>query len=271
MSLQQNPVPFPPQGSTEVYTRPYQINSPQGFMEVADIAFNPLQIPDLKLWLDAADASTITTAIGNAVSGWSDKSGTGNDAAQLVVVDQPETNVETQNGLNVITFTDDFLNIPFVASQGLNPLEFTTFTVHNIVGVAGTTHGILTTQPGFAGGGFGVINSIRYFVFISNNIGIDVTVSVRVPLPGEWIVHQAEHEQTPLTGLFLDGVADGASNVLPVAYTASRDMEIGKTFVGDPVGNLIGSIAEIIHIERKVDTMERDNITNYLKNKWGIP
>ena len=64
------------------------------------------------LWLDAADASTVTTVSG-AVSQWNDKSGNGRNATQATAGNRPATGTATLNGRNVIRYdaTDDFLSL----------------------------------------------------------------------------------------------------------------------------------------------------------------
>jgi hypothetical protein len=65
------------------------------------------------LWLDAADASTVTTVSG-AVSQWNDKSGNARNATQSTAGNRPTYTSAGQNGLNVLTFdgTDDWLALP---------------------------------------------------------------------------------------------------------------------------------------------------------------
>lgn len=64
------------------------------------------------LWLDAADASTVTTVSG-AVSQWNDKSGNSRNASQSTAGNRPAYGTATLNGLNVIRYdaTDDFLSL----------------------------------------------------------------------------------------------------------------------------------------------------------------
>lgn len=64
------------------------------------------------LWLDAADASTVTTVSG-AVSQWNDKSGNARHATQATSGNRPATGTATLNGRNVIRYdaTDDFLSL----------------------------------------------------------------------------------------------------------------------------------------------------------------
>lgn len=71
---------------------------------IGGVGFSPLHLRDLRLWLDASDASTITASSGK-VSNWADKSGRQLDFAQSSGANQPSTGVDTQNGLNVISFT----------------------------------------------------------------------------------------------------------------------------------------------------------------------
>ena len=68
------------------------------------------------LWLDAADASTITLNA-STVSGWNDKSGNGRHFAQATSASQPVYTTSALSGKNVVTFvsTDSLTRaaIPF--------------------------------------------------------------------------------------------------------------------------------------------------------------
>jgi hypothetical protein len=61
----------------------------------------PANLLSLKLWLDAADTSTITHS-SNAVSHWNDKSG--NNFHHTPGLGSPTTNTQLVNGKNVIAF-----------------------------------------------------------------------------------------------------------------------------------------------------------------------
>jgi hypothetical protein len=71
------------------------------------------------LWLDAADAGTITTVSG-AVSQWNDKSGNGRNAIQATAANRPALTSAGLNGLDVLTF--DGINDSLLAtlSSGLS-------------------------------------------------------------------------------------------------------------------------------------------------------
>jgi len=71
----------------------------------AAAGFTPLTLSPA-LWLDAADASTITSSGSPAkVSQWNDKSGNLRHAKQSTSANQPVTGSTTQNSRNVISFT----------------------------------------------------------------------------------------------------------------------------------------------------------------------
>jgi hypothetical protein len=65
------------------------------------------------LWLDASDATTVTTVSGN-VSQWNDKSGNARNAAQSVTGSRPTYTSNVLNGLPVLTLdgTDDYMVVP---------------------------------------------------------------------------------------------------------------------------------------------------------------
>jgi hypothetical protein len=65
-------------------------------------SFSPTQIPNLALWLDAADASTITVDGSNNVSEWRDKSGNARHLTQGTALNRPSYVTGVLNGLPVV-------------------------------------------------------------------------------------------------------------------------------------------------------------------------
>ena len=65
---------------------------------VPDSSWSPTSLPDLKLWLDASDSSTIT---GNPVTAWADKSG---NNITLTSSSGPASGTRNLNGKNVLDF-----------------------------------------------------------------------------------------------------------------------------------------------------------------------
>jgi len=81
------------------------------------------------LWVDAADAATITES-GGYVSGWGDKSGNGRNVIQGTAANQPQTGSITINGLNAIYLDGSNDGLRTVAgATWLNNTVFTVFAV----------------------------------------------------------------------------------------------------------------------------------------------
>lgn len=76
----------------------------------APVNWTPAKLPNLALWLDAADSSTITLN-GSTVSQWRDKSGNGRHASQNTAANQPTYTANGLNGKPVVTFdgSNDFM------------------------------------------------------------------------------------------------------------------------------------------------------------------
>lgn len=77
-----------------IYVNPYRFTGG---------AFTPLDLPNLLLWLDASDASTITESSG-LVSQWDDKSGNGNHVTASGS-SRPTTGTRTIGGVNGLDFS----------------------------------------------------------------------------------------------------------------------------------------------------------------------
>jgi len=90
---------------------------PLGILASSKSGFTPTSLPNLKLWLDASDATSITSSSG-AVSAWNDKSGNGYNFAQSTATNKPTTGTRTKNSLNVIDFdgTNDYMQSTAAAS-----------------------------------------------------------------------------------------------------------------------------------------------------------
>jgi hypothetical protein len=107
---------------------PGKLNLAKGFTPESYMYEFPSQYPvwspaniTTALWLDAADASTVTTVTG-AVSQWNDKSGNGRNATQSAAGSRPALISNVYTGKSAIRSDgiDDFLSItPFTVSAGI--------------------------------------------------------------------------------------------------------------------------------------------------------
>ena len=90
-------------------------------------AFSPRSIAGCSLWLDAADASTITLN-GTNVASWQDKSGNGYSVGQSTPANQPSYSTNRLNGLAGIGLTSS----TYLIQSGSN--------ISNFASSSATTH-----------------------------------------------------------------------------------------------------------------------------------
>jgi len=214
----------------------------------------------LKLWLDASDSSTITTATG--VSQWNDKSGQGNNVSQATTASQPAVISANQNGKDIIRFdgSNDVL-IRSTYTGGAITQQVYTF--------------IVCKMPSTANGVYGWVydsDASSRHTFIVNSISS----------PNHQI-----YAGTALTGTSVDStnfklyslLFNGSSSTLRRAKTNILSGNAGTAnmngiWLGSDNGgttyNSNVEIAEILIYDAILSDTDRDNIESYLTNKWGL-
>ncbi len=105
-------------------------------MQDAEGVFSPLDITNLKLWLDADDSPTIVPYLnGSDLTRWDDKSGLGNNILQSTAAEQPFYDTGAAgNGKDGVTFdrsTGENMDLP---DLGLSSGNFTIFIAINMLG-----------------------------------------------------------------------------------------------------------------------------------------
>jgi hypothetical protein len=80
--------------------------------------FQPIDISGCQIWLDAADATTLTLS-GSNVTQWNDKSGNGNNATQSTSVNQPVYTTLPSSTLSGIYFASNSIQLTTISN---NPL-----------------------------------------------------------------------------------------------------------------------------------------------------
>ena len=244
-----------------------------------------------KVWLDAADPTTITQVAG-AVSQWDNK-GTLGDFTQGTGALQPTTNATTQNGFNVLDFAGDYL----VSADAASNFKFLT---------DGTDHLICAVwKPGTTA------NPNAAYTLIGTNItstviGTAVYYDDRASVPyNDKLIHNvtAGSFTFPIANVSADGymtantfaattvfadpnngtaanrselynnagsaTKNNTQTTSPSASNPANTLRIGD---GNDAGfTLTGSIAEIV-IVSGADATEtnRQTIRNYLNAKWAV-
>ena len=211
------------------------------------------------LWLDAADASTITET-GGKVSQWDDKSGNGHHATQVNASAKFSTGTRTLNGLNVLNGDGNDLmsgSIDYGTSG-----EFSVFMVAVIDNINNVYDGIFANS-GSNNWQFSAGNTSQFNGSI-DELGKTSLNLTGGPFPGPSI-YNAEFDNGVKTG-WIDGTdrgsISGGNNI--------TGTQTYRLFSNDGGNNMPdGAIAEYLIVnDVSVDT--RQKIEGYLAHKWGL-
>ena len=221
--------------------------------------FSPSEVSSMKLWLDAADSSTITHN-SNAVSQWRDKSGNSYQANQSTAASQPTL---TNNGLNskaVVTF--DGSN-DHITSTGLNVSQS-----YSIFLVAKTNNN--TSGRDYLFDGAGSSNGHRSLIALDNGGKIQMWASAwantNFNTPSDYFIISAVFN-TSSSSLALNGTSATGLNI------GTSNLTNGITIGANQGGNndyLDGNIAEFIILDETSSATTISKIEGYLAHKWGL-
>jgi hypothetical protein len=252
-----------------------------------------------KLWLDAADTSTITSSSGS-VSAWVDKSGNNYNFTQATGSAQPKTGITTQNGLNVLDFDGNNFLQSTIASSNWTFLHYG--TVCNIFVVAKfgndanpnalyTVLGTSDASSATTSRGANVLwddrssatfnNRARYFVSSANGSGlaalcIDAS-SGNDAFPansfGMLSITADTGNATAANRCVISvnggtGVSDNARTAAVSSSNPAQTLRIGRN--GGSSFPMVGSIAEIVIVLGAMSSTDFDKMEGYLAWKWGI-
>ena len=210
--------------------------------------WTPAEI-DTALWLDAADASTITES-GGAVSQWDDKSGNQNDAAQATAGNRP-----TYDALNQSVTFNTTLTLSF-ASQ-----IFAGASSASIVLLAQNINGGNDYWGGFP-------NGDNYYVFSNGQI----YSSFCAPINSRTNTNYGSQLLLPtIIGIdhtgsshlyYRNGGSIGAPQSIVFQVPATNQQVLGGK--GDYI------IYEVVATNGQLSMSNRQKIEGYLAHKWGL-
>lgn len=233
------------------------------FTYVAPSAFSPLDLPNLALWLDSSDTSTITQS-GGSVSIWADKSGNSYNATESIGVQQPQTGTRTVNGLNAIEFNGT--GTGFDLPSGLYDIGAGANTVYAVCAtddtsksqrILGGAAGGNRYGPGLNLNGTGRIEMLNGAFSNSAQINLGLNTAARIVT--------GRRNGTTLEVRNNNGTFN--SNSLAVNSTCSA-IQVGRY---TPTSSQFdGVICEIVAVRRYVSGDEDSNVISYLSQKWGI-
>jgi hypothetical protein len=236
------------------------------------IIFRPLGLPNfsgLALWLDAADASTITLDGSNNVSEWRDKSGNARHATQATAGSRPGYAADAVSGVSSLVYTDGKFLVTPAFDVASNP-GWTILTAHRITGTAATRRL------------YSWNNHIRILGLVSPD-RIVVDYHPTIDGNGRFMTASSDMASTAwrYSAQYLSTSERAyvfgrpgtelteTSGILPAAYSAtSSTFSVGRDVPNNLSFN--GSYGEVIVYNRPLTSGERAQVLAYLAAKWKI-
>ena len=231
------------------------------------------------LWLDAADASTITT-VSSAVSQWNDKSGNGRNASQGTSESRPIVATASQNSLNGISFdgVNDYLGFSSALLAATHSL-FILFkpTIEAATGVvfgqwsSGQTGRYIWNanqdiNGQAASGSLNIFNaSATQGAGTGGADGLTITVSITNTATLVSSISTTGSEQWKL----LKNGTQWDSATITSVYTGVNS-SLGSAYASSTTNTYDGVIYEVIHLTTYASTDTRQRIEGYLAHKWGL-
>jgi len=224
------------------------------------------------LWLDAADASTITE-VGGAVSQWNDKSGNSRHAVQATVANQPfYTASSLINSKPAIDFTTDrvtTLTTPTIPNNSIvGSLPISVFGVfynrlsdssfQSPIGArsgGGTWWTFMRPISGQMEIGFHDASQRWSGVYSTNQSALI-----------SWSV-----DSSNLLNTYLDGsLIQTAFSLNSFGTQIDSSMRIGAGSSSSLSEDYEGLIGEIVFLTSEISTADRQKLEGYLAHKWGL-
>jgi hypothetical protein len=203
-----------------------------------ETVWNPSMITTA-LWLDAADASTITES-GGAVSQWNDKSGNARHAIQATSGNRPTVSPAALNGKDVIAFNG--------SSQWF--ADFSAFSVQSLIAVAQSNqskafaglHTASVSELVLSAAGTGVISATAGGSVLINGV---VSTSITFQQPFIWVHNKLS-----------------AASLARTLGQEANTPGAGRAWVG--------YCAELVDLGATPSTTDRQKLEGYLAHKWGL-
>ena len=236
-----------------------------------ETVWNPSMI-QTALWLDAADASTITES-GGAVSQWDDKSGNGRNAIQSTSAARPALTTPGQNNKNVLTFSPttiaDFLQCSTSPISGTG-----SFTLLTVAKTASTSFSYLCGQGGGNNGdpGLGIATKNGgYYGFIQDSVRQVFSTIGSNSADGNYKIRSDIFNRSSNRELYINGSSVGSESISARsgALTGTTPFYVG-VYSNASGGFWNGQIGEIIIIPTATSVDIRQKLEGYLAHKWGL-
>jgi hypothetical protein len=244
------------------------------------------------VWLDAADATTVTMGSGSGASAWTDKSANAYVWSQGTAAKQPQYNTRTQNGKALFDFNGGFGDKQaFTANAANSAFKFTTdgdasFFIA-MLSDQSPAPGVMMTNNAFGSPGNGFFHGYATSGRLDWALYFGTGGSQAV---GAGFTQPTSSVSTFLIGSALTDPTNGtAANRSFIRWNKgtvyNQNTSTGGPSASDPSSNLTiggsagapnngdyfdGVIGEIIMYPTKLSDTNRDLVIDYLMSKWGV-
>ena len=250
-------------------TQPYKTIRPH--LQV----FQPTDIAGCRLWLDAADQSTLTLQSSNKVSAWRDKSSNAFVLSNATTLTQPTYVTSGWNGsypaVKVNGSGEGQHN--FLSNAAFNGFNTAAWDIYAVVKHSATTNqaGIMWIDPS---GSFIVISAGigngQVYTTLSNGNWV-LNPNTGPPTTQNPYIFQNYSTGTTI-GRRLNGVQPGLTEQV-VSYTGTARSGTYSLFLANPSTGWSAPttyFAEMLMFSRSLSNSERLQIEGYLSTKWGL-
>jgi hypothetical protein len=240
------------------------VKCPKGTYKSDASSWSPSNLPSLKLWLDASDASTITASNG-IVSEWRDKSGNSFHAAQAVATKRPrysDSSITFNSGTYLFgnmpsqTFPSGF-QVTVVLKHAVTTSALAAFPFSRCIGDKPAPFDYVNSDVMTGNGNAQTYSSAKFF-----NVGSLQRTSIVSMQIKETFLRQFVngYDVTSLTGIPLSTTGTGIVDAAARYFLATRADE-GTQFLGD--------IYEVI-VTPVMSIENRRAVEIYLATKWNV-
>lgn len=242
-----------------------------------ETVWNPSMI-QTALWLDAADASTVTTVSG-AVSQWNDKSSKNRHATQATSNSRPAYSATGFNSKPCLTFdgADDWLGVggSTIAGSGYHIALAFQPSAAALSSVDGD--GVFWLRNAYGQNGFlhllfrnNVPSYFRLLATSDGNVGSSVGryLSSNATATAQILAFGGAQANLRLNGTLQANGSDGGGPGNSITYS-SLLAEIGRYYDNSSMFNGAFSLAELILITLPSDALI-EKLEGYLAHKWGL-
>jgi hypothetical protein len=203
----------------------------------------------LALWLDAADATTITGT--SPITAWTDKSGL---ARPVTIVSGPTYGSTTRNGLNTLSFNNNTITSSIASAVGTGDFVLVAVWYQSSAGTNTVlslgTSASSSQSLGFSG------NKYNFYQYESLESAYSSTPS---------FVIQIGTRQSSVKAVYVNGTV-GTTPASDSYNQTVTTVTIGK---GDAFA-ITGEVAEIIVWTGTMNSTDRQLLESYLAQKWGL-